>query len=159
MNNDILVTREVICQSFSLVTNSWKSLANHPTRDQIIVIQGNSCIILYISFTLTMERQQSCTKSLSFSTASNYNPQTSFLNIHHQVWVTTAANERLAFWHQTRPTPRRGLIRDWWRQLIRTFWGGHGTVDTVHCTSWLARLHSWGVWKEKFRGIKNEIKT
>ena len=28
--------------------HSWKSLANHPTRDQKIVIHGNSCIILYI---------------------------------------------------------------------------------------------------------------
>ena len=48
MNNDFLVTREVICQWFPLVTSSLvKSLANHLTRDQKSVIHGNSCIILY----------------------------------------------------------------------------------------------------------------
>ena len=36
VNDDFLVTREVICQWFSLVTfcHSWKSLVSHPTRDQ-----------------------------------------------------------------------------------------------------------------------------
>ena len=32
----------------SWLRHSWKSLANHLTRDQKIVIHGNSCIILYI---------------------------------------------------------------------------------------------------------------
>ena len=32
----------------SWLRHSWKSLANHPTRDQKIIIHGNSCIILYI---------------------------------------------------------------------------------------------------------------
>ena len=31
----------------SWLRHSWKSLANHPPRDQKIVIHGNSCIILY----------------------------------------------------------------------------------------------------------------
>ena len=46
MNNDFWVTRDAICQWFSLV--SWKLLANRLTRDPKIVIHGNSCIILYI---------------------------------------------------------------------------------------------------------------
>ena len=32
----------------SWLRHSWKSLANHLTRDQKMVIHGNSCIILYI---------------------------------------------------------------------------------------------------------------
>ena len=32
----------------SWLRHSWKSLANHLTRDQKIIIHGNSCIILYI---------------------------------------------------------------------------------------------------------------
>ena len=32
----------------SWLCHSWKSLANHPTRDPKLVIHGNSCIILYI---------------------------------------------------------------------------------------------------------------
>ena len=31
-------------------SHEWKSLANHLTRDQKIVIHGNSCIILYIFY-------------------------------------------------------------------------------------------------------------
>ena len=71
VNNDILVTREVICQRFSLVTSwitifwsrvrwfgndfqewrshEWKSLANHLTSDQNIIIHGNECIILFLA--------------------------------------------------------------------------------------------------------------
>ena len=33
----------------SWLRHSWKSLANHLTRDQKLVIHGNSCIILYIN--------------------------------------------------------------------------------------------------------------
>ena len=33
----------------SWLRHSWKSLANYLTRDQNIVIHGNSCIILYVS--------------------------------------------------------------------------------------------------------------
>ena len=33
---------------FNRCSQKWKSLANHPTRDQKIVFHGNSCIILYI---------------------------------------------------------------------------------------------------------------
>ena len=61
MNNDFLVTREVICQWFR---HSWKSLANYLTRDQKIIIHSNSCIILYIhsysnynSYTMGMGEQ------------------------------------------------------------------------------------------------------
>ena len=48
VNNDFCVTRGAICQRFSLVTHSWKLLANHLTLHPKIVIHGNSCIILYI---------------------------------------------------------------------------------------------------------------
>ena len=50
VNNDFWVTRDAICQWFSLhswLRHSWKSLANRLTRDTKIVIYGNSCIILY----------------------------------------------------------------------------------------------------------------
>ena len=51
MNNDFLVTREVICQSFSLVTSSLvKIIGKSPHSWQKIVIHCNSCIILYIPF-------------------------------------------------------------------------------------------------------------
>ena len=51
VNNDFLVTSEVICQWFSRVTKSrkWKSLANHLTSDQNIVIYGNECVILFLT--------------------------------------------------------------------------------------------------------------
>ena len=85
MNNDFWVTREAICQWFSLVTSSlvkiigksphewpkrrfandfhsWKLLANRLTSDPKIVIHGNECIILYISISNTLEILQSCTK-------------------------------------------------------------------------------------------------
>ena len=49
MNNDFLVTREVICQWFSLVTSSLvKIIGKSPHSWLKIVIHGNSCIILYI---------------------------------------------------------------------------------------------------------------
>ena len=41
VNNDFLVTSEVIWQ--------WKSLANHHTSDQNIVIHGNECIISFLT--------------------------------------------------------------------------------------------------------------
>ena len=70
MNKDVLFTRDVICQWFSLVTwitifwsrvrwfandlhewrsQEWKSLAKHITRDQKIVIHGNECIIVFLT--------------------------------------------------------------------------------------------------------------
>ena len=50
VNNDFFITTEVICQWFSQVTKSqWKSLANHLTSDQKIVIHGNECIILFLT--------------------------------------------------------------------------------------------------------------
>ena len=49
VNNDFLVTREVICQWFSLVTSSLvKIIGKSPHSWPKIVIHGNSCIILYI---------------------------------------------------------------------------------------------------------------
>ena len=48
MNKDFRVTRKVICQWFSLVTQSWKSLANRLTCDPKIIIHDDSGIILYI---------------------------------------------------------------------------------------------------------------
>ena len=48
LNNDILVTREVICQWFSFVTSSLvKLIAKSSHSWSKIVIHGNSCIILY----------------------------------------------------------------------------------------------------------------
>ena len=41
MNNDFWVTREAICQ--------WFSLANRLTSDPTIVIRGNECIILFLT--------------------------------------------------------------------------------------------------------------
>ena len=50
MNNDFLVTREVICQWFSLVTSLLvKIVGKSPHSWLKIVIHGSSCIILYIS--------------------------------------------------------------------------------------------------------------
>ena len=51
MNNELLVTPEVICQmiftrDFVTRENHWQ--INNLTRDQKIVIHGNSCIIPYI---------------------------------------------------------------------------------------------------------------
>ena len=49
VNNDFLVTREVICSWFSLVTSSLvKIIGKSPHSWPKIVIHGNSCIILYI---------------------------------------------------------------------------------------------------------------
>ena len=49
MNNDFLVTREVICQWFSLVTSSLVIIIGKSPHSWLkIVIHGNSCIILYI---------------------------------------------------------------------------------------------------------------
>ena len=51
VNNDCLDTRDVISNDFhSWFRRWWKSLANHLTRDQNIVIHGNSCIILHMDF-------------------------------------------------------------------------------------------------------------
>ena len=51
MNNDFWVTRDAICQWFSLTwrRHSWKSFANRLTRDPKIVIHGNECIILFLT--------------------------------------------------------------------------------------------------------------
>ena len=49
VNNNFLVTREVICQRFSLVTSSLvKIIGKSPHSWPKIVIHGNSCIILYV---------------------------------------------------------------------------------------------------------------
>ena len=53
MNNDLWVTRDVICQWFSLVTSSlMKIIANRLTHDPKPIIHGNSCTILYILHSL-----------------------------------------------------------------------------------------------------------
>ena len=46
----------------SWLRHSWKSLANRLTRDPKIVINGNSCIILYISNANVPEVAESYTK-------------------------------------------------------------------------------------------------
>ena len=49
MNNDFWVTRDAICQWFSLITSSLVTLTGKSlARDQKIVIHGNTCVILYI---------------------------------------------------------------------------------------------------------------
>ena len=48
VNDDFWVTSEAICQWFSR-RHEWKSLANRLTSDPKIVIQGNECIILFLT--------------------------------------------------------------------------------------------------------------
>ena len=49
MNNNFLVTCDEIWQwSSFMISSHMKIMENHLTRNQMILIHGNSCIILYI---------------------------------------------------------------------------------------------------------------
>ena len=76
-----LVICEAICQDFhSWLRHSWKSLANHLTRDQKILMHGDSCIILYLLYNLAAE------ESARWLLVANYaNPVYGVATICHQV--------------------------------------------------------------------------
>ena len=56
MNNDYEVTSEVLCPSFhEWRSHELKSLKNHITSDQKIVIHGKECIIIFLTCNICSE--------------------------------------------------------------------------------------------------------
>ena len=98
-NNVFLVTSEVIWHEWR--SHEWKSLANHPTRDQNIVIHGNECIILFLTCYF-ISWAHSFAKNNHWSFISSPSPRKVFSALalwrHHNWSVTSREREILALW-------------------------------------------------------------
>ena len=107
VNNDFLVTsgndfHEWQSHEFR---HEWKSLANHLTSDQNIVIHGNECIILFLTRHF-MSWAHSFAKNNHRSFISSLLPRKVFSALalwrHHNRSVTSREHEILALWRHIR---------------------------------------------------------
>ena len=115
-----LVTSEVICQWFSR-SYKWKSLANHITSDQKIVIHGNEYTILFLTHYSMSWTQHSAKK----------------LSIVHFAIVAKEDFSELTLWchHSWSVTSRECKVLALWRHIRRLF---------LHAQIWCkCDLHQW----------------
>ena len=86
-------------------SHEWKSLANHLTSDQNIVIHGNECIIIFLT-RYYMSWVHSFAKNNRRSFISSLSPRKVFsawaLWRHHNWSVTSREREILALWRHIR---------------------------------------------------------
>ena len=141
----------------SWLRHSWKSLANHLTRDQKIVIHGNSCIILYISEKLSSSKIHGANMEPTWVLSAPGGPHGGTINlaIRTYQWIVALASARdwLIWPVETRSkvelgddTIKGGTGSDQWVWHLFIQKHHNRTMFICHCDLYLCSIAAKSKW-------------